>query len=328
MRSLPVLSLQARGHELAAPPAQMAALARSGVPAFEDVLARHGRGPLEAHAIEVLQVNVGKLCNQTCAHCHVDAGPDRREVMSRETAEQVVELLRRHPDIPTLDITGRRPRAEPAVPVPRGRGRRARSPRDRSLQPLGAAPPLAARPRGLPRRAPGGGDGLASLLPRLRHRRPARRRRLREEPRRPAPPERGRLREGRGPRPEPRPQPGRHVPARRPGLARARLQARAAAAARDRLRPPVHDHQHADQPLPRSPRADGQPAALHGPARRLVQPAGGRRRHVPDVPVGRLGRHALRLRLQPDARDAHQPRGAADALRPARARSRAVPVGS
>jgi radical SAM/Cys-rich protein len=113
VRSLPVLSLQARGHELAAPPAQMDALARSGAPAFEDVLARHGRGPLEAHAIEVLQVNVGKLCNQTCAHCHVDAGPDRREVMSRETAAQVVELLRRRPDIPTLDITGGAPELNP-----------------------------------------------------------------------------------------------------------------------------------------------------------------------------------------------------------------------
>ena len=113
MRSLPVLSLQARGHELSLPAAQMAALERSGVPAFEEVLARHGRAPLEAHAIEVLQVNVGKLCNQTCAHCHVDAGPDRREVMSRETAEQVVELLRREPGIPTLDITGGAPELNP-----------------------------------------------------------------------------------------------------------------------------------------------------------------------------------------------------------------------
>ena len=113
MRSLPVLSLQSRGHELAAPPAQLAALARSGAPAFEEVLARHGRAPLEAHAIEVLQVNVGKLCNQTCAHCHVDAGPDRREVMSRETAEQVVELLRRHPEIPALDLTGGAPELNP-----------------------------------------------------------------------------------------------------------------------------------------------------------------------------------------------------------------------
>ncbi len=113
MRSLPVLSLKARGHELAAPLAQATALAGTGAPAFEEVLARHGRGPLEAHAVEVLQVNVGKLCNQACAHCHVDAGPDRREVMSRETAEHVVELLRRHPGMTTLDITGGAPELNP-----------------------------------------------------------------------------------------------------------------------------------------------------------------------------------------------------------------------
>jgi radical SAM/Cys-rich protein len=113
VRSLPVLSLQARGHELASPAAQVAALARTGAPAFDEVLARHGRAPLEAHAIEVLQVNVGRLCNQTCAHCHVDAGPDRREVMSRETAEQVVELLRLYPEIGTLDLTGGAPELNP-----------------------------------------------------------------------------------------------------------------------------------------------------------------------------------------------------------------------
>jgi radical SAM/Cys-rich protein len=113
VRSLPVVSLRARGHELASPATQLAALERSGAPAFGEVLARHGRPPLEAHAVEVLQVNVGKLCNQTCAHCHVDAGPDRREVMSHETAEQVVELLRRHPGIPTLDLTGGAPELNP-----------------------------------------------------------------------------------------------------------------------------------------------------------------------------------------------------------------------
>jgi radical SAM/Cys-rich protein len=113
VRPLPVLSLRSRGHEFASPSAQMAALARSGAPVFEDVLARHGRAPLEAKDVEVLQVNVGKLCNQTCAHCHVDAGPDRREVMSGETAGQVVELLRRRPEIPTLDITGGAPELNP-----------------------------------------------------------------------------------------------------------------------------------------------------------------------------------------------------------------------
>ncbi len=113
MRALPLTSLRSRGHQLAAPPAQIASLARSGAPAFDDVLARHGRPPLEAGAVEVLQVNVGKLCNQTCGHCHVDAGPDRREVMNRETAEQVIELLRRDPKIPTLDITGGAPELNP-----------------------------------------------------------------------------------------------------------------------------------------------------------------------------------------------------------------------
>ena len=112
MARIPLPSLQSRAHPLAVPAAQLTALAATGVPHFDDVLARHGREPLEARAIEVLQVNVGKLCNQTCAHCHVDAGPDRREVMSAETAAHVVELLRRHP-IPALDLTGGAPELNP-----------------------------------------------------------------------------------------------------------------------------------------------------------------------------------------------------------------------
>jgi radical SAM/Cys-rich protein len=89
-------------------------LAETGVEEFDSVLGRHGLAPLETlERIEVLQVNVGKLCNQTCAHCHVDAGPDRTESMSRETAGQVIELLGRHP-IPTLDITGGAPELNPS----------------------------------------------------------------------------------------------------------------------------------------------------------------------------------------------------------------------
>jgi radical SAM/Cys-rich protein len=113
VRPLPVLSLKARGHELAFAAAQLRALAGTGAPGFDEHLARHARRPLEAHGIEVLQVNLGRLCNQTCVHCHVDAGPDRREVMGRETAQQVVEVLRRHPAIPTLDITGGAPELNP-----------------------------------------------------------------------------------------------------------------------------------------------------------------------------------------------------------------------
>lgn len=77
-------------------------------PFFEQKLRDSGIAPLHASGIEVLQVNVGKVCNQTCSHCHVDAGPDRRENMSRETAEAVIEVLERT-DIPTFDITGGAP---------------------------------------------------------------------------------------------------------------------------------------------------------------------------------------------------------------------------
>jgi radical SAM/Cys-rich protein len=79
---------------------------------FEQALRPHGEVPLQAVGIEVLQVNLGKLCNQTCRHCHVDAGPDRREIMSRETVDQCLEAFRRS-KIPTLDITGGAPELNP-----------------------------------------------------------------------------------------------------------------------------------------------------------------------------------------------------------------------
>ncbi len=82
------------------------------LPHFQDTLNQHQLPLLEAAGIEVLQINVGKLCNQTCTHCHVDAGPDRRESMSRETAEAIIAALERL-DIPTLDITGGAPEMNP-----------------------------------------------------------------------------------------------------------------------------------------------------------------------------------------------------------------------
>ena len=87
-------------------------LNRTGVPTFDAVMAGIGAGPLVAKEIQVLQVNVGKLCNQFCDHCHVDAGPDRTEMMTAATAGQVIELLRRHP-IPVLDLTGGAPELNP-----------------------------------------------------------------------------------------------------------------------------------------------------------------------------------------------------------------------
>jgi radical SAM/Cys-rich protein len=80
--------------------------------AFDQQLAAHGLS-LRAAAVETLQVNVGKLCNQACKHCHVDAGPARTEIMTRETVEQVIAALRRF-RIPTLDITGGAPELNPS----------------------------------------------------------------------------------------------------------------------------------------------------------------------------------------------------------------------
>jgi radical SAM/Cys-rich protein len=103
------LSLLAQQHPLAASDTQRDRLARTtACPPFDTRLAQAGLAPLHATGITVLQINVGKLCNQTCRHCHVDAGPDRREQMTRETAEFCMHALAQS-DIPTVDITGGAP---------------------------------------------------------------------------------------------------------------------------------------------------------------------------------------------------------------------------
>jgi len=61
---------------------------------------------------EILQVNVGKLCNLTCVHCHVNAGPKRKEIMTRETVDRIVDWLAQT-DIPTVDLTGGAPEMIP-----------------------------------------------------------------------------------------------------------------------------------------------------------------------------------------------------------------------
>ena len=86
---------------------------RAGPPAFTDMLAHHDMPALRAAGgITTLQVNVGKLCNQACKHCHVDAGPHRTEIMARETVDLVLEAVRRF-HIATVDITGGAPELNP-----------------------------------------------------------------------------------------------------------------------------------------------------------------------------------------------------------------------
>jgi len=85
----------------------------SAVGRFEAQLERAGLAPLCATGVEVFQINVGRVCNQTCAHCHVDAGPTRTEIMSRETAELCMRTLAAT-KIPTVDITGGAPELCPS----------------------------------------------------------------------------------------------------------------------------------------------------------------------------------------------------------------------
>ncbi len=79
---------------------------------FEASLAQSRLYPLRATDVDILQINVGKKCNQTCRHCHVDAGPDRTEVMPRDVLEKCLEVLSTT-DIPTIDITGGAPELHP-----------------------------------------------------------------------------------------------------------------------------------------------------------------------------------------------------------------------
>jgi len=79
---------------------------------FDEKLAAHNL-ELRAATIDTLQVNVGKLCNQACKHCHVDASPTRTEIMSREIIEQVLTAIRKF-KIPMLDITGGAPELNPS----------------------------------------------------------------------------------------------------------------------------------------------------------------------------------------------------------------------
>lgn len=79
---------------------------------FEACLARTGQPVLQRLPLSVLQVNLGKLCNQACKHCHVEAGPKRTEIMTWEVMERVLELAT-HPEVTTIDLTGGAPEMNP-----------------------------------------------------------------------------------------------------------------------------------------------------------------------------------------------------------------------
>ena len=80
---------------------------------FQQKLEAIGLYPLPPTNLEIFQVNVGKMCNQVCNHCHVDAGPDRKEIMTRATMQQCLNILATNPTFKTVDLTGGAPEMNP-----------------------------------------------------------------------------------------------------------------------------------------------------------------------------------------------------------------------
>ena len=80
---------------------------------FAALLQRHQLPVLSRRAVTTLQLNLGRLCNQSCRHCHVDAGPLRTELMSDKVIDRLLHLLQASPGVTTVDITGGAPELNP-----------------------------------------------------------------------------------------------------------------------------------------------------------------------------------------------------------------------
>ncbi len=80
---------------------------------FQQKLAEINLFPLPATQVEILQINVGKMCNQVCKHCHVDAGPDRKEIMTRDMMQHCIEVVKHNSSLHTVDLTGGAPEMNP-----------------------------------------------------------------------------------------------------------------------------------------------------------------------------------------------------------------------
>ncbi len=112
-----IKSLQKRNDDLANANRQLEILnngifASGELPKFADQIAKTGHTALRPKKLEILQINVGYMCNQVCEHCHVDAGPDRKEIMTRETMQQCLDVIATT-GAHTLDLTGGAPEMNP-----------------------------------------------------------------------------------------------------------------------------------------------------------------------------------------------------------------------
>lgn len=112
-----IKSLKSTSHQLADKKNQLLQLnggnfASGKWETFNQKLKSCNQFPLKPSGIEIFQMNIGYMCNQTCKHCHVDAGPDRKEIMTKETMEECLTLIAKY-KFPTIDITGGAPEMNP-----------------------------------------------------------------------------------------------------------------------------------------------------------------------------------------------------------------------
>lgn len=110
-------SLAAQGQSLAKGETQIELLENTPIPGFqqlrfEDKLKEIGAFPLKPKGLDVFQLNLGKMCNQVCKHCHVDAGPDRKEIMDLDTMELCLDAIKKS-EARTVDLTGGAPEMNP-----------------------------------------------------------------------------------------------------------------------------------------------------------------------------------------------------------------------
>ena len=105
-------SLNAQKHALSDSSKQFELIQQAGITPFEEQLAALDLLPLKPIQLETMQINLGKMCNQVCNHCHVDAGPDRREIMTRETMDLCLEAIQKSA-CTSVDLTGGAPEMNP-----------------------------------------------------------------------------------------------------------------------------------------------------------------------------------------------------------------------
>ncbi|MEN8956381.1 MAG: radical SAM protein, partial [Flavobacteriales bacterium] len=109
-------SLKKQNHEFSNIERQLQVLhdgvAKQELESFSTKLKQSNLFPLTPTNLDIFQINMGKMCNQVCSHCHVDAGPDRKEIMTKETLQQCLDAIEKS-GIKTVDLTGGAPEMNP-----------------------------------------------------------------------------------------------------------------------------------------------------------------------------------------------------------------------